>query len=81
MRKSHPLEALLTMTSDIRDLLIAQSRRLQAMQHAALDDTAANALADRLRELGADNVTLERAVAGKQGHCVGFWLHGSKASA
>jgi ubiquinone/menaquinone biosynthesis C-methylase UbiE len=80
MRKSHHLEALLTMTNDIRDLLVAQSQRLQAMQHAALDNTAANALKDRLRELGADNVVLERAVAGEQGHCVGFWLHGSKAS-
>lgn len=80
MRKSHPLEALLVMTNDIRDLLVAQSRRLQAMQRAALSDAAANALADQLRELGASNVTLERAVAGKQRNCVGFWLHGSKAS-
>jgi ubiquinone/menaquinone biosynthesis C-methylase UbiE len=79
MRKSHQLEALLTMTDDIRALLVAQSQRLQAMQHAALNDAAANKLADRMRELGANDVTLERAVAGKQGRCVGFWLHGSKA--
>ncbi len=80
MRKSQNLETLLAMTDDIRELLIAQSKRLQAMQHAALDDAAVNALADRLRVLGADNVTLERAIAGQRGHCVGFWLHGSKAS-
>lgn len=80
MRKSHDLETTLVMTSDIRDLLVAQSKRLQAMQQAALDDAAASALADQLRELGADNVTLERAVAGKQRNCVGFWLHGGKAS-
>lgn len=79
-RKSHGLQTLLTMADDIRDLLVAQSQRLQAMQHAALDDEAATALADRLRELGADSVVLEKAVAGEQGHCVGFWLHGKKAS-
>ncbi len=80
LRKSHDLQTLLVMTNEIRDLLVAQSKRLQAMQQAALGDTAANALADQLRKLGASNVTLERAVAGKQRHRIGFWLHGSKAS-
>lgn len=79
-RRSHSLQMLLTMTDDIRNLLVAQSQRLQGMQRSALDDEAATALADRLRELGAGSVTLERAVAGEQGHCIGFWLHGEKAS-
>ena len=36
MRKSHPLDTLLIMTRDVRELLVAQSKRLQAMQNAAL---------------------------------------------
>ncbi len=80
MRKSQNLETLLKMTDDIRNLLVAQSKRLQAMQHAALDGSAAKAMADRLRELGADNVTLESATAGRQAYCVGYWLYGEKAT-
>lgn len=80
MRKSHSLEALLAMTEDIRELLVAQSERLQAMQDAALDNTAANAMADYVRKLGAEDVALERATAGEQGYCIGYWLHGRKSS-
>ncbi|MDH3747383.1 MAG: methyltransferase domain-containing protein [Gammaproteobacteria bacterium] len=79
MRKSQNLETLLAMTDDIRDLLVAQSKRLQAMQHAALDDTAANAMADQLKKLNAENVTLEHATAGTQRHCIGYWLYGDKS--
>lgn len=79
MRRSHPLGTLLDMSDDIRDLLVAQSKRLLAMQRAALDESMVNTLADQLRALGAEKVTLERAVAGKKAHCVGFWLYGRKS--
>lgn len=80
LRRSHELETLIAMVDDIRDLLVAQSKRLQAMQHAALDDTTANDMADRLRALGAENVTLEKATAGANEYCVGYWLYGDKSA-
>jgi len=79
MRKSQSLETLIVMADDIRNLLIAQSKRLQAMQKAALNDKAANDIADRLRALNAENVTLEAATAGTKEHCVGYWLSGDKS--
>ena len=80
MRKSHNLDTLIAMAGNIRKLLVAQSKRLEAMQHAALDDAAANDMAGRLRKLGADNVTLEKATAGAKGYRIGYWLHGDKPS-
>jgi len=78
MRRSQNLETLIAMANDIRDLLSAQAKRLQAMQHAALDDKAANDIVDRLRTLGAENLTLETATAGTKEYCVGYWLYGQK---
>lgn len=80
LRKSHTLETLLEMTEQIRDLLVAQSKRLQAMQHAALDEDAATKLVERLHETGVAEVNLERATAGDDKSCVGYWLYGEKAA-
>lgn len=81
MRKSQSLEILLTMTDDIRQLLVAQSKRLEAMTHAALDETAATELAEQLRRIGASDVTLEKATAGDASYCIGYWLYGEKETA
>lgn len=78
MRHSHDLNSLLAMSADIEKLLMAQAGRLQAMEEAALDESAAAGLRQRLRALGARDTSLARATAG-EGHCVGFWLTGSKS--
>lgn len=78
LRRSHTLKTLLEMTKEIRTLLVAQSKRLQAMQHAALNDTAANAMVNQLRQLDAANVTLEKAFANEKKYCIGYWLYGCK---
>jgi len=79
-RKSYDLKTLLAMADDIRDLLMAQAKRLEAMQHAALDDVAATELVEHLRKSGATDLKLERATAGEDDVCVGYWLYGEKAT-
>jgi hypothetical protein len=80
LRKSYELKTLLGMVDDTGKLLLAQAKRLQAMERAALDDAATTELVERLRDMGATDVTLERATAGEGGNCVGYWLYGEKAT-
>lgn len=80
LRKSYDLETLLGMADDMEELLVAQAKRLQAMERAALDGAAATALVEKLRNKGAADVTLERATAGEGQICVGHWLYGEKAA-
>jgi ubiquinone/menaquinone biosynthesis C-methylase UbiE len=80
LRRSYDLKTLLAMADDIRELLIAQAKRLQAMERAALDDVAAKELIKQLRINGATAVMLERAATGEGHICVGYWLHGEKAA-
>ncbi len=80
LRKSYDLKTLLGMADDIRELLMAQAKRLRAMERAALDDVAAKALVDQLRDNGATAVVLEHAATGEGDICVGFWLYGEKAA-
>lgn len=80
LRKSYDLKTLLRMADDIRELLMAQAKRLQAMERAALDDVAAKELIVQLRINGATAVTLEHAATGEGGICVGYWLYGEKAA-
>ena len=79
LRASYDLPTLLTMADDIRKLLIAQAKRLQAMANAALDDAAVTKLAELLRNIRATGVKLERATAGEAHVCIGHWLFGEKA--
>lgn len=78
LRHAHGLEALIRMAGDIRELLLAQERRLKAMEEAALDRAGATRLADELRTIGAERVALEHATAGAHDTLVGYWLHGRK---
>lgn len=81
LRKSCSLKTLLAMAEDVRTLLVAQAKRLQAMAHAALDAAAAEELAEKLRSIQAtDDVRLERATAGTREVCIGYWLYGNKAA-
>jgi SAM-dependent methyltransferase len=79
MRRTHSIESLVAMTADIRQLLLAQSKRLKAMQNAALDNAAANELVSYLRRVGGAQVKLESATTGIDSDCVGHWLSGIKA--
>lgn len=81
LRRSHDLAALTGMARGIRELLLAQEKRLQAMEEAALDRAAAKRLVDALRDIGAERVTLEHATAGASDTRVGYWLHGRKSAA
>jgi len=78
LRKSHNLQALTKMSEDIQLLLRAQSKRLQAMQQAALDDTKVNKMAAQLRLLKFERISLERANTATGGPCLGYWLSGEK---
>jgi ubiquinone/menaquinone biosynthesis C-methylase UbiE len=80
LRKSYDLTTLIAMANDIRQLLTAQAKRLQAMEHAALDNAAANKAMDQLRTNGATAVTLERATSGNAEVCVGYWVYGEKSA-
>lgn len=79
MRRTHPIESLVAMTADIRHLLLAQSKRLNAMQNAALDIAAANELVSYLKLSGGTHVKLEPATTGVDSDHVGHWLSGVKA--
>jgi SAM-dependent methyltransferase len=81
MRRSHTIESLLAMNESARELLLAQSKRLKAMQNAALDGAAAAAIVQSLQTLGATDVQLEPATTGIDADCVGHWLSGRKAVA
>jgi ubiquinone/menaquinone biosynthesis C-methylase UbiE len=80
MRRSHSIESLTAMNENARALLLAQSKRLNAMQDAALDDAAAGELIKHLESLGSTDVKLEPATTGVDSDCVGHWLSGRKAS-
>ena len=80
MRRSHSIESLVAMNENIRELLLAQSKRLKAMQNAALNDAAAGEFVKRLQSLGSTEVELERATTGMDASCVGHWLSGRKAA-
>jgi len=79
LRRSHGIDRLIAMAQDIQNLLHAQARRLAAMQKAALNDSAAKELVDRLEDHGATAVLLELATTGEEAHAVGYWLSGEKA--
>ena len=78
LRKSYEPQVLTKMNEDIKLLLLAQSKRLQAMQKAALDETKVNEMAEQLRQLKIDNVSLELATTSADNHCMGYWLYGEK---
>ena len=78
LRKSYDLQTLTKMTEDIRLLLRAQSRRLQAMQQAALDDIKVKDMAEQLRLLKIEDVSLELATTATGDRCLGYWLSGAK---
>lgn len=79
LRRSFDLPSLLAIANQSRELLIAQASRLQAMGLAALDETAARKLLDQIRASAAADAKLERATAGDNENCVGYWLYGKKA--
>lgn len=81
LRRSHGISRLVTMAQDIQNLLHAQARRLASMQNAALSDSAAKGLVDRLETHGAKAVVLEPATTGREVQTVGYWLSGEKAEA
>jgi len=78
LRKTQNLPTLINMSEDIRLLLLAQSKRLQAMQQAALDDIKVNQMATQLRLLKLEHVLLERASTVNGAGCLGYWLSGQK---
>ncbi len=80
MRRSHSMQTLAAMLEEIRHLLLAQSKRLKAMQNAAVDNAAASELVNFLRGLGGAQVELEAAKTGRDSDCVGHWLSGTKAA-
>ena len=63
----------------IRRLLLAQSKRLKAMQNAALNNAAANKLVVCLHRSGGSHVNLEPATTGIDSDTVGYWLSGIQA--
>ena len=80
LRKSYDLKTLLVMADDIRELLTAQAKRLQAMEQAALDEDEAMELVERLHNIGVADVKLERATVSDGKICIGYWLYGEKAA-
>ena len=80
MRRSQTIETLAAMNENARALLLAQSKRLEAMQSAALDDAAAGEFVKHLQVLGSTDVKLEPATTGIDADCVGHWLSGRKAA-
>jgi len=78
LRKSYNLQALTKMNEDIQLLLRAQAKRLLAMQQAALDDIKVNEMAEQLRLLKFECVSLERASTATGAPCLGYWLSGEK---
>jgi len=78
LRKSHNLQALTKMSEDIQLLLRAQAKRLLAMQQAALDDIKVNEMAEQLRLLKFECISLERANTVTGAPCLGYWLYGEK---
>jgi ubiquinone/menaquinone biosynthesis C-methylase UbiE len=79
MRRTNSIESLVAMTADIRQLLLAQSKRLKAMQNAALDNEAVNELVNYLQRSGGAHLKLEPATTGIDADCVGHWLSGVKS--
>ena len=78
LRKTQNLQTLKKMSKDIQSLLLAQSKRLQAMQKAALDEIKVNEMAEQLRLLKIERVSLELATTAKGARCLGYWLSGEK---
>ena len=79
LRKSQNLQTLTKMSEDIQLLLLAQSKRLHAMQQAALDDIKVNEMAEQLRLLKVERVSLELASTATGARCMGYWLSGEKS--
>ncbi|WP_159817039.1 class I SAM-dependent methyltransferase [Colwellia sp. 20A7] len=78
LRKSYEIQVLTKMNEDIKLLLLAQSKRLQSMQKAALDDTKVTEMAEQLRQLKINNVSLELATTNIGNRSMGYWLSGEK---
>ena len=79
LRKTSNLDTLLGAADNVRTLLVAQHRRLDAMQQAALSERQAQALVRRLGEAGGADARLEPATSGESAYCVGFWISGNKS--
>jgi ubiquinone/menaquinone biosynthesis C-methylase UbiE len=79
MRSTYDLNTLLRMADEIRDLLLAQAKRLQAMERAALDDAAIRKVTAQVADHGGKDVNFERATVGKNNSCIGYWIIGNKA--
>ncbi|MBU2924891.1 class I SAM-dependent methyltransferase [Colwellia sp. 1_MG-2023] len=78
LRKSYEIQVIIKMNEDIKLLLLAQSKRLQSMQNAALDDTTVTEMAEQLHQLNIDNVSLELATTNTGNRSIGYWLSGEK---
>jgi ubiquinone/menaquinone biosynthesis C-methylase UbiE len=78
LRKFHKLQALTKMSENIQLLLLAQSKRLLAMQQAALDDIKVNEMAEQLRLLKIESVSLEVAKTATGARSLGYWLSAEK---
>jgi SAM-dependent methyltransferase len=81
LRKLHNLNTLITMSTDIQSLLLAQSKRLYAMQQAALDDIEVNNMAAQLRLLKLEEVSLKPAYSTHGRAIIGYWLCAEKPAA
>ena len=78
LRKSQNLQTLTKMNENIQLLLLAQSKRLQAMQQSALDNIKVNQMAKKLRLLKMQQVSLEVATTVTGAQCLGYWLSAEK---
>jgi len=78
LRKHNDPGTLLDMADNVRSLLDAQSRRLNAMQQAALSEQQAQDMLAELHDLTGSDVQIEPATSGESGHRVGFWIAGEK---
>lgn len=78
MRRSQSLESLQAMNSDIRQLLLAQKKRLQSMQEATIDSVVAAELISYIMAQGGISVSLTAAETGVNSDLVGHWIAGRK---
>ncbi len=78
LRKTNSLDTLLGAADNVRSLLVAQHRRLDAMQQAALSEKQSEAFVRKLVESSGVDIRLESATSGESEYCVGFWISGNK---
>ncbi len=78
LRKHNDPGTLLDMADNVRTLLDAQSRRLNAMREAALSERQAHEMLAELKDLSGGDVQIEAATSGESEHRIGFWIAGEK---